>query len=140
MYETVQAVAGKRPDRALECLDLIDDLLELEDLRPETVNVADIAALVLHLAESSVDDDLQEKALNVLSSVVKANVKPAWYNKTNGLLGEFVIFFLYLQWRWWNGTVFIICKGVARHPKNSRPLHNGVKWIGCTKNNSWNKT
>uniref|UniRef100_A0A8D9AAW7 Importin-4 n=1 Tax=Cacopsylla melanoneura TaxID=428564 RepID=A0A8D9AAW7_9HEMI len=86
VYETVQAVSGKRPDRALECLDLIDDLLEMEDLGPGTVNVSDIAQLSLHLAETSTDDDLQEKALNVLSSVVKAKVKPSFYAKNNGLL------------------------------------------------------
>ncbi|KAI5735346.1 hypothetical protein M8J77_017187 [Diaphorina citri] len=90
VYETVQAQAAKRPDRALECLDLIDDLMEMENLSAQHVSVAEIATLVLHLAGSSDDDDLQEKALNVLSSVVKAKVKPNFYTKNNGLLEKTV--------------------------------------------------
>lgn len=38
MFETIQGQGVKRPDRALECLDIIDDLMEMEDLNPQQVN------------------------------------------------------------------------------------------------------
>lgn len=38
MFETIQGQGAKRPDRALECLDIIDDLMEMEDLNPQQVN------------------------------------------------------------------------------------------------------